>query len=209
MDKLPSVYSAFKTCPLESLDSWFKREILSHEAMLVRFISRVWPRHDEIADIRQDAYIRVYEAARNMRPQAPKAFLFATARHLMADRVRHERIVPIRAGGDHDFFSALVEELSPERRVNGYQELARLAHAFDRLGAKCREVIWLRRVRGLSQKEVAERLGLAEKTVEKHLRVGARMLARYTRDSALVHVMNDADGSDNEDRHEHGAQKRY
>jgi RNA polymerase sigma-70 factor (ECF subfamily) len=209
MDKRPPMYSALMTCPVESLDTWFKREILSHEDVLVRFISRIWPRHDEIADIRQDAYVRVYEAARNMRPQAPKAFLFATTRHLMADRVRHERIVPIRAAGDSEFFSALVEEISPEQRVNGYQELARLAHAFDRLGTKCREVVWLRRVRGLSQKEVADRLGLAEKTVEKHLRTGARMLARYTRDNALVHVMNDADGSDNQDDQVHGAHKRY
>jgi DNA-directed RNA polymerase specialized sigma24 family protein len=39
----------------------------------------------------------VYEAARHARPHAPKAFLFATARHLMADRIRRERIVSIRA----------------------------------------------------------------------------------------------------------------
>jgi len=173
-------------CPLEPLDAWFKREILSHEEILVRFISRVWPRSDEIADIRQDAYVRVYEAARQVRPHMPKAFLFATTRHLMADRVRRERIVPIRAAGDSEFLNALAEEISTEQRVSGYQELVRLARAFDRLSEKCREVVWLRRVKELSQKEVANRLGLAEKTVEKHLRTGARQLAHYMRENALV-----------------------
>ena len=158
---------AFRRCNValmgDLLDTWFKREILSHEVILMRFISRVWPRHDEIADIRQEAYARVYEAAREARPQSPKAFLFATARHLMADRIRRERIVSIRAGGDSDYLNVLVDEISPERRVGAHQELARLAQAFDRLSEKCREVMWLRRVKGLSQKEAAEQLGSASR----------------------------------------------
>ena len=194
---------------LEPLDSWFKREILSHEAMLVRFIARVWPRHHEVADIRQEAYVRVYEAARATRPHAPKAFLFATARHLMADRVRRERIVSIRAGGENEFLNVIVEEISPERRVGAHQELARLARAFDRLPAQCREVVWLRRVKELSQKEVAERMGLSEKTVEKHLRTGARLLTRYTHENALEPK---ASGNDELESGEaargHGSQRR-
>lgn len=170
----------------EPLDLWFKREVLSHEEMLMRFLARVWPHRDELPDIRQEAYARVYEAAQKARPLAPKAFLFTTARHLMADRVRRERIVSIRAGGDTDFLNVLVDEVSPERRASVNEELVRLARAFDRLSAKCREVVWLRRVKELPQKEVAQRLGLSEKTVEKHLRTGARLLAHYTRTNALI-----------------------
>src|SRR5580704_17957118 len=170
----------------EAFNSWFKREILAHEEMLMRFLLRVWPRRDEHDDIRQEAYARVYEAALKARPEAPKAFLFATARHLMADRIRRERIVSIRAGGDTDFLNVLVDEISPERRASAGEELTRLAHAFDRLSNKCREVVWLRRVQELSQKEVADHLGLSEKTVEKHLRTGARLLAHYTRTNALI-----------------------
>jgi RNA polymerase sigma-70 factor (ECF subfamily) len=146
----------------------------------------VWPRHDEVADIRQEAYARVYESARQVLPRSPKAFLFATARHLMADRVRRERIVSIRASGDNEFLNVLVEEISPEQRVSAHQELARLAQAFNRLSVKCREVVWLKRVLELPQKEIAERLCLSEKTVEKHLRTGARLLAHYMRENALV-----------------------
>jgi len=170
----------------EPLDNWFKREVLSHEHMLMGFLSRVWPRRDEVPDIRQDAYARVYEAARLMRPHAPKAFLFATARHLMADRIRRERIVSIRAAVENDCVNVIVDEISPEQRVSAHQELARLARAFDRLSAMSRNVVWLRRVKGLSQKEVAERLGIAEKTVEKHLRNGARQLAHHMRESSAA-----------------------
>ena len=155
-------------------------------------------------------YVRVYEAARQVRPQAPKAFLFATARHLMADRVRRERIVSIRSSGDSEFLNVLADEISPEQRVSAHQELARLAQAFDRLPAKCREVVWLRRVKELSQKEVAHRLGLAEKTIEKHLSTAARLLARYTRENALVPRTNDIDEPETQAAsREHGPHERY
>jgi RNA polymerase sigma-70 factor (ECF subfamily) len=191
----------------DPIEAWFKREILSHEEMLMRFLARVWPHRDELSDIRQEAYARVYEAALKSRPQAPKAFLFTTARHLMADRIRRERIVSIRAGGDTDYLNVLVDEISPERRASAGEELARLAHAFDRLSSKCREVVWLRRVKELSQKEVAEHLGLSEKTVEKHLRVGARLLAHYTRSNALMPRLFQTDTDaldDDENENEHG-----
>jgi RNA polymerase sigma factor (sigma-70 family) len=191
----------------EPLEIWFKREILSHEEMLMRFLARVWPRRDELSDIRQEAYARVYEAALKGRPQAPKAFLFTIARHLMTDRIRRERIVSIRAGGDTDFLNVLVDEVSPERRASAGEDLERLARAFDRLSDKCREVVWLRRVKELSQKEVAEYLSLSEKTVEKHLRTGARLLAYYTRSNALIPrspAQIDLDSEEDEIEHEHG-----
>jgi RNA polymerase sigma-70 factor (ECF subfamily) len=80
----------------EPLDTWFKREILAHEAMLLRYLMRVWPRKDEVYDLRQETYARVYQAAMILRPASPRSFLFTTAHHLMADHVRHERIVASR-----------------------------------------------------------------------------------------------------------------
>ena len=59
------------------------------------------------------------------------------------------------------------------------QELKRLTDAFDRLPDRCREVVWLRRVEELPQKEVAARLGIGEKTVEKQVAKGMRLIADY------------------------------
>jgi RNA polymerase sigma factor (sigma-70 family) len=163
----------------ESLDSWFAREVLSHEASLVRYLIRSWPNRDDIHDLRQDTYIRVYEAAAKARPLSPKSFMFTTARHLMADRLRRGRVVSIVAVGDLDALNVLVDEISPEHRFGARQELKRLSQAFDRLPPKCREVLWMRRVEELTQKEVASRLGINEKTVEKHVAKGVRLLADY------------------------------
>jgi RNA polymerase sigma-70 factor (ECF subfamily) len=161
----------------EALNDWFAREVLVHEALLVRYLARTWPNRDEIHDLRQETYIRVYEAARKARPHAPKSFLFATARHLMADRVRRSRIVSMETIGDLDVLNVPAEDVSSEQRLNARQELMQLARAFSVLPPKCREVVWLRRVDELSQKEVASRLNISEKTVESHVVKGTRMLA--------------------------------
>jgi RNA polymerase sigma-70 factor (ECF subfamily) len=191
----------------EPLDAWFMREIVCHEDMLMRFLARVWPRRDEIADICQETYVRVYEAALSARPHAPKAFLFSTARHLMTDRIRRGRIVSIHAAGENEFLNVLVDEITPERRVGASQELARMARAFDRLPDRYRRVFWLRRVKQLSQKESADRLDLTERTVEKYLGAGLRMLAEYMRTSAPLPRMSQVDSDEpfeGEDDREHG-----
>jgi RNA polymerase sigma-70 factor (ECF subfamily) len=161
----------------ESLDSWFAREILPHEEALLRYLARTWSNHDEIHDLRQETYVRVYEAAVRARPLSPKSFMFTIARHLMADRIRRGRVVSIEATADLEALNVLVDEISPEQRASARQELSRLAQAFDRLPPQCRKVMWMRKVEGISQKQVAERLGVSEGAVEKQITKGVRLLA--------------------------------
>jgi RNA polymerase sigma factor (sigma-70 family) len=161
----------------DTLEEWFIREVIAHEAALMRYFTRVWPRDAEIQDLRQEVYVRVFEAAKRARPLMPKSFLFTTARNLMADRLRRERIVSIESRGDVDALNVLVDEVSPEQRASAHQELAHLSRVFNLLPSKCRDVLWLRKVEDLSQREVANRLGLHEKAVEKQVARGVRLLA--------------------------------
>ena len=105
------------------------------------------------------------------------AYAAQAMRHLLADRARRAKVVSIEPMGDFEPSHVLVDEVSPERWCGGRQALKRLADAFDRLPDRCREVVWLRRVEELSQKDVALRLGISEKTVEKHIAKGMRLLA--------------------------------
>ncbi|MCD9029123.1 sigma-70 family RNA polymerase sigma factor [Luteimonas sp. BDR2-5] len=160
-----------------ALDAWFTHEILVHEAALLHYLARHWPHRDELHDLRQEVYARVYRAAGQALPQQPRAFLFTTARHLLADRARRLRVVSIEPMGDFEHSHVLIDDVSPERWCGGRQALMRLAEALDRLPDRCREVVWLRRVEELSQKEVAMRLGISEKTVEKQIAKGMRLMA--------------------------------
>jgi RNA polymerase sigma factor (sigma-70 family) len=161
----------------ESLDAWFAREILAHEAPLVRYLGRMWPAKDDVHDLRQETYLKVYEAAAKERPRAAKSFLFATARNLMVDRMRRRRIVSFEPGWDLDELNVLVDEISPERSAGAAEELQALARAIDSLPPRCRQVVWMRRVEEKSQKEVAACLGIGEAMVEKHIAKAMRRLA--------------------------------
>lgn len=161
-----------------SLDDWFETQILPHEGILMRYLRRVRTNPADVAEMRQDIYVRVYESAAKALPAAPKAFLMSTARHLVVDRIRHERVVSIDFTQDFDALNVLVDEGSPEQRVGARQELRRLSDALDQLSEQCRAVVWLRRVEGLSQREVAERLRMQEGTVASHLCRGLQVLTK-------------------------------
>jgi RNA polymerase sigma factor (sigma-70 family) len=167
-----------------ALDHWFAAEILPHEAALTRYLLRVWHNPADVPDLRQDTYVLVYQSAAHERPHQPKAFLFATARNLLTDRIRRNRIVSIGYTQDLDSLNVLIDEISPEHRLSARQDLRRLSDALDALPDGCRDVIWLRRVEGLSQQETAKRLGMKEGTIESHLCRGIRALARAVFGSA-------------------------
>jgi len=46
-----------------ALDRWFIDAILVHEEALLRYLQRNWPHRDELHDLRQEVYARVYQAA--------------------------------------------------------------------------------------------------------------------------------------------------
>lgn len=163
-----------------ALDHWFATEILPYEAGLMRYLRRVSPRSADVADLRQEAYMRVYEGAAKSLPQHPQRFLFATARNLLIDRLRRERVVSIDYTQDIESLHVNIDELSPERRLNARQELLRLSEAFDQLPETTRSAIWLRRVEGLSQREAAAVLGLNEGALESHMSRGLRAMTNAT-----------------------------
>jgi len=152
---------------------WFVREILPHEAALSRYLRRLWPNSADVADIRHDTYIRVYEAAMKDRPRSPKSFLFATARHLMTDRARRNRIVSIDLLEDLGALNVMVDEVSPERRISARQQLMRMTAAFNRIPAKCREVVWLQLDQSTAHRIVFLRLDSAWQQAARLKAVGA------------------------------------
>ncbi len=160
-----------------ALDAWFSREVLIYEDALVRYLARSWHHREDLVDLRQEVYMRVYEAAAKERPRAPKSFLFATARNLMADQIRRSRVVSIEARADLESLNGLVDERSPEHCASAQEDLRTIALAFEQLPPRCREVVWLRRFENLSQREVAAQLGICEAVVEKQVAKAMRRFA--------------------------------
>ncbi len=96
----------------------------------------------------------------------------------MADRVRRGRVVSIEMKGDLESLNVLIDEVSPERSLSGAQDIWQLAQAFASLSPESQRLIWMIKVEELSHREVAVRLGITPKAVERRLARGIRLLER-------------------------------
>lgn len=63
--------------------------------------------------------------------------------------------------------------------------------AIDNLPARCREIVILRKLHSMPQKEVALHLALSEKTVEAHVNRGIKRCEEYLRKRGVHHYYSD------------------
>jgi len=157
--------------------AWFLREVLPLEPLLMRFLRRNWREQSEVEDILHDVYIRVFEAACHKLPEAPRPFVFTTARNLLISRVRKQQVIPIEAVADLDALGIAMDAPGPDRSAIARDELRRLQTAMDRLPPRLREALLLRRVEGFSRGEIALRMGVSEASVSAYLMDGMYALA--------------------------------
>ena len=157
------------------LDRWFVHEVLPHEGALTRYIARFAP--DEKEDVRQEVYARTYSSARGAIPTEARPFLFKIARNLLIDRARRASVISMDLLAGLENSLVVSDEPLVDRVVAGRQELELLMCALEDLPPRCREIVRLRKVEGLSQLEVAGRLGVTVSTVEKQTSKGVRRLA--------------------------------
>lgn len=162
-----------------TLRRWFFREVFPLEPALTRYIRRNWRNESDIADLRQEIYVRVYAAARERLPLQTKPFLFATARNHLINQARRGQVVSIEHVADLASLPVLVDAVTPDRILTAREELRRVQAGLDRLPPRCREVLVLRKIEGLSTKEVAARLNVGVDTVEQQMVHGMRALVDF------------------------------
>jgi RNA polymerase sigma-70 factor (ECF subfamily) len=151
---------------------WLGRHVLPHEPALRAWLRRRRLEGLEIDDVIQETYTRLIAADSVAHIRDAKSYAFQIAGSVVVDHLRRLKVVSIASVSDLDHLDAPSEEPSPERQVIDREELHRLAQMIAGLPRRVRDVFTLRRVYGLSQREVAERLGIAESTVEKHMARG-------------------------------------
>lgn len=160
-----------------ALNEWFEREVFPLERMLMAFIRRNSPHGTDLTDVRQEIYERVFVAARQALPQNSRAYILRIARNYLIDLARRARIVSFELVADLEDVNKEVDMFATERQLNARDELRRTLDAVGQLPPRCREVVRLRKVEGLSTREVAERMGISLVTVEKQTLMGMRAIA--------------------------------
>lgn len=155
--------------------AWVGSEILPHESAV-----RAWLRRsldpEDLEDVIQEAYCQIARLDDVSHIRNGRAYLFTTARSVVLMRLRRARVVSIETVTEIDALSLEEGEPSPERIVAGRRELARVRRLIAGLPDRWRRIIELRKIEGLSQREVAEALGVPEHTVENEVRKGLKAI---------------------------------
>lgn len=151
---------------------WFATEVYPHEPALRSYLRNQFPTLRDIDDLVQDTYARLIRAWHSGRVKEARPYLFSTARNVAIDLCRRNRVIAFEPLATTsallmaDSVADLGTTLDEDRKFN------LLAEAIAALPHRCRQVLILRKLEGLSHRGIAERLGISENTVSAQITLG-------------------------------------
>lgn len=163
----------------DRVKTWFTTVVLPMEAQLLSFFRSRWKNHSEVRDMLHDVYERALCGARQGIPHNGHAYVFAIARNLMISRAKRNKIISFDFIADLDQVTDEQDYLTPERYATAREELRRAIVAMEHLPPRCREMMRLRKVEGLTVREVAEQMDVSAAAVERQLTLGMRALVDF------------------------------
>jgi len=158
---------------------WFSKNLQPHEEMLRGWLQSRFPRGVNIDDVIQEAYMRALKAREEHPILSPKSFLFATARNLALDSARHSSVAMTEYLPQDDLSEFEDGGMGVPEIVARNQELEIMTKAIQSLPDRCRQIFTLRKVYGMSQKNIAEHLGISRNTVSAQLTIGIDRFTRF------------------------------
>jgi RNA polymerase sigma factor (sigma-70 family) len=156
---------------------------LKNEAALKRYLRRFIGSREAADDLAQEAFLRAFAAEPGRVIVSPKAFLFKVAKNLALNELARQATVPIEPLGDFEGQEVLEDsrQAAVEDVVDSRERVRLLARAIAALPPQCAKVFILRKMQGLSQKEIAVRLSISVRTVENHVALGLSRCRAYMR----------------------------
>lgn len=160
----------------DELNAWFVREVMPLERALTSYLHRNWRVPEDVPELRQDIYEHSLIGARRALPANARAYVYTVARNHLINHAKRARIVPIEAIADIDAVNWDVDIFEAERALTARDELRHAKEGIDKLPPKCREVILLQKVDGMTDREAAASLGVSVETVRRQIKLGMKAL---------------------------------
>jgi RNA polymerase sigma-70 factor (ECF subfamily) len=156
---------------------------LENEVALKRYLRRFTRSREAADDLAQEAFLRAFAAESRRDIEAPKAFLFKVSKNLALNELARASAMATEPLGDFEGQEVLEDssQASGDDVVDGRERIRLLARAVAALPPQCAKVFILRKMQGLSQKEIAVRLNISVRTVENHVALGLSRCRAYMR----------------------------
>lgn len=164
-----------------SLSKWFAEEVQPHELELRAYLRRSFPSLADIDDLLQETYSRVFRAKTAGKISEARPYLFATARNTACDTFRRSKIVSFTRLVDLERLSVVADGPGVVESIEHAQEVEILREAIGALPTRCRQVLTLCKLYGLSHREVATQLGISEHTVNAQVALGVMRCRDFLR----------------------------
>ena len=153
----------------------------THVAALKRYVSRLISNRHDVEDVVQEAFMRAYDAEAGKSIDQPKSYLFRVAKNVALNQLRQKTRRPTDYLDDIETpdQDLLATEWTLEDNLIAQQALSIHCAAVASLPPKCRKVYLMRKVYGMSYKEIADTLEITVSTVETHMEKGFSRCADY------------------------------
>lgn len=163
-------------------ESDFHRLYLDYYPSLILYARRILKEEEGWAeDLVQDVFIRTWKANRELREvESIVTYLYQAVKYRclneLRNRKRHRLIEEHIERPEDTDVEMLYFEQEVVRRVN---------EVVSQLAPKCRE-IFVKHIDGLSQREIAEQMGISEETVKKQKQIARRIIKEKIGDLWLL-----------------------
>ena len=137
-----------------------------HYEELIGTWTRRLRNRQQAQDLAHDTFVRVLESASES-VELPRAYLHQMARNIAVDGFRREAL---RDAKEQAAVPPSLSEMGdPEQYMHAIQLAESVEKALQELPLNCRKVFVWQKIDGLTQAEIAERLGLSKNMVEKYM----------------------------------------
>jgi RNA polymerase sigma-70 factor (ECF subfamily) len=179
--------TASEPSPTVDHDRWFAEEVQPHEAALRSYLIQQFPTvRNDVDDVVQESYFSLLRIHGTKKIACARAYLFTIARHAALKIFRRQRSAPGISVDELTRLRLVEDGTHVVPIVNAREELSLVIEAIDGLPARCREVVILRAFHGLSHREIALQLGIAEQTVRVQMSRGVDKCTHFLRTRGVV-----------------------
>jgi len=145
---------------------------------LIGYFRRRVREQDDVHDMVQDVFVRLAARGDDREIENLRGYVFQVAASVLADRARRRTVRAHDAHVELDPERADAGDLGPDRIVAGREALQAALAVVAQMPERTRTVFVLRRLEGLSYRDIADRLGISVSAVEKHMLRATERLAR-------------------------------
>jgi RNA polymerase sigma factor (sigma-70 family) len=170
--------------PLTHVETEFARELFEqHRLSLYRYLKHVLLSKDDAQEVLQETYLRLLRQPSFDRiRQNARAYLFQIASNLATDLFRRRSAKTTQA--EAEMFTASGLDTPdwatwPELALEGEQIEALLIAALEDLAPAVRTALLLHRFQDLTHQEIALRMSLSARTIERYIKEGLSQIANW------------------------------